>query len=116
MILVKDRERCIRILEAMNALSVVLPIYDPELRGAFRASFKIDLYLLLPKFFKDLTRLEIEHEDEFMGYLTYIEQLINYVRDAKAGLPIPADAREAAFTDCRKEAEMFMKSWNVKEK
>ena len=114
MILVKDKERAIRTIEAFNALSVVLPIYDPELRGAFRGAFKIDMYHLLPKFFQDLARLAIRHDTELMMYLDYVEKLIEYIRNPTAKLPVPENAYEAAFTECREEAEMMMNSWYVR--
>ena len=73
MIEVKDKAKAIRTIEALNALSAVLPLYDPESRAAFRAAFKLDLYVLMPKFFMDLARLAIRNEDEFTAYVDYVK-------------------------------------------
>ena len=115
MIEVKDRARAVRTIEALNALSVVLPLYEPESRAVFRAAFKLDLCELMPKFFMDLARLAIRHEDEFTEYLEYVKQLILYIDNPKATLPLPANAYDRFQADCKAEAQKLLKSWRVEQ-
>ena len=114
MIPVENEERAIRIIESMNALAMVLPMYDPEARAVFRACFKIDMWELMPKFFADLARLGLEYEQTFMEYLDYVQDLINYIKDPAAPLPIPSGADPAVFARCRREAERQRNEWFVR--
>lgn len=110
----EDKEKAVRIVEAFNALSVVLPIYDDEARRVFRATFKQDMAAIIPKFFMDLSRLSIKNPKEFEEYMLYMKELIHYVMTPNDKLPIPKDAEVQPYLDAKNEARKMVNSWNVR--
>lgn len=117
MILVKSHEQAVRMVEAMNAWSAVLPIYDTEMRAAFKSIANRDLAQLIPAVFMDVGRICAENQESMNEHLDYIEQLIQYVRGRTDELPtIEMDVDVAQWkASCRERAERLVKSWRVKE-
>lgn len=116
MIKVKDKEKAIRTVEAFNALSVVLPIYDDEAQRVFRASFGIDMAELMPSFFRDLALMSLKNEEGFDSYANYFEELIRYVNKERKEIPKPKNSNDSYFIHLREQAEKLLNAWMVKEK
>ena len=114
MIRVENIETATRTIEAFNALSVILPIYDDEARSVFRATFQIDMADLLPEFFRSLALLAIRNKDEFDLYLNYFTELLRYIKHERDNLPKPKNFDDRYFTELRDSAEKLLKSWMVK--
>lgn len=115
MIKVQNKERAIRIVEAWNALSVVLPLYDQEARAAFRAAFGLDMADMIPKFFMDLARHSLGEPEKYEMYVDYLQDLILYTNGEYDEIPKPENARDAQYLEVRVYAEKMVNSWNVKE-
>ena len=114
MIKVENIETATRTIEAFNALSVVLPVYDDEARSVFRASFKIDMADLIPEFFKSLSLIALRNKDEFQLYLNYFEELIRYIKGERKQLPKPNNSDDEYFTQLRDSAEKLLNAWMIK--
>lgn len=117
MILTRSLEQAIRMVEAMNALSAVLPLYDPEMRSSFKAISGQDLARLIPAVFMDLGRACAGHQKAMNQYLDYVEELIHYVRGRTDQLPKPSMDYDVDtwIRDSRGAAERLVKSWRVVE-
>ena len=115
MIRVDDIETATRTIEAFNALSVVLPIYDEEARSVFRATFRIDMADLLPEFFRSLALIALKNKDDFNLYLNYFQELIRYMKQERKKLPQPVNLDDDYFVNLRDSAESLLKSWMIKE-
>jgi len=116
MIRVENQERAIRLIEAMNALSTVFPIYDEESRKVFRAAFNLDIADLLPQFFRSLALMMIKNEKEAMLYVNYVEELVKYIQQKRDMIPEPENSDHYFFEKCRRKAEQLTRSWMVKSK
>ena len=116
MIAVDNKEIAVRTIEAFNAFSTVLPIYDAEARSVFRATFQVDMADLLPEFFRSLALIALKNKKEFDSYLDYFSELIRYVKNERKTIPKPLDANDEIFTSVRTTAEKLLNAWMVKEK
>lgn len=116
MIETENIELATRTIEAFNALSVVLPLYDSEARSVFRAAFKMDMADLLPEFFKSLALIALKNEKEFNLYLNFFEELIRYMKQKRNKLPQPNNLDDSYFINMRESAEKLLKAWMIKEK
>ena len=114
MIRVNDYEKAVRTVEAFNALSVVLPIYDEEARSVFRASFKIDMADLMPEFFRSLALIAIKNEDDFDSYINYFVELGRYVKKQRKEIPMPSNMDDAYYLKMRSSAEKMLNAWMVR--
>lgn len=113
MIEVADREKAIRLVEVFHTLSVILPIYDEEARSLFRASFKVDMVDMIPKFFQSLALESLQNPEQFLAYMTYFKKLIKYLDGELNELPKPDNAQDGYFTAIRHEAEKMLNAWKV---
>ena len=108
MIDVKDYETALRTVEAFNALSVVLPIYDEEARSVFRASFKVDMADLLPEFFRSLALIALKNNTDFELFMNYFSELVRYVKKDRKEIPRPADMNDDYFIQMRDSAKKLL--------
>ena len=113
MIEVADKEKAIRLVEVFHTLSVILPIYDDEARALFRASFKVDMADMIPKFFQSLALESIQNPSQFLEYMTYFKKLIKYLDGELDELPKPDNSQDNYFLSVRYQAEKLLNSWNV---
>jgi len=114
MIRVDNIETATRTIEAFNALSVILPIYDDEARSVFRATFQIDMADLLPEFFRSLALIGLKNKDEFDLYINYFQELLKYIKQERDNLPKPKDLDDSYFIELRTSAEKLLKAWMIK--
>ena len=106
-----DLETQIRIVEAFNALSMIIPIDDPEARASFRAAFGADIGHMLPKFFMDISHRAAEF-DRTLVYFELARRLSNYVLGHADSMPNIEGIDENFWHEARKKAEKLMRSWN----
>lgn len=115
MIKVSNLEAATRTIEAFNALSVVLPIYDDEARSVFRASFRIDMADLMPEFFRNLALIALRNKTEFDSYLNYFEELIKYIKQDRKKIPLPSNVNDSYFIDARSQATKLLNAWLIRQ-
>lgn len=115
MIKTKNKEKAIRLIEVFHTLSVILPIYDEEARALFRASFKVDMADLLPKFFQSLALESIKNDTALNEYLNYFKKLIKYLDGEINEIPKPNNAEDEYFLNIRNQAEKMLNSWKIEE-
>lgn len=113
MILIEETQ--IRVLEAFNALSSVLPLYDNEARKVYSGVFGQDIADVLPLFFGDIARASIQDPQLFTQYINFLYECINYIRGDRKTMPLAKDAPEY-FAAARDKAKKQMNAWNVKVK
>ena len=110
-----ELEQKIRVLEAFNALSIVLPIDDPEARASFRAALGHDVADLLPKLFMDIGRHAIATDNTLL-YFEFSRRLAAYVMQETDTMPEIEGIDKNYWLECREKAAKLLNAWGITKK
>ena len=115
MIEVDNVEKSVRVIEAWHVLSLVLPLYDNEIRATFRLAFGQDLVDLLPKFFMACANESVKKPHKFDEWIDYVGTLHNYTKGIINTLPPPKNIDQDIIRKAREKAEKMANAWLLKE-